>query len=129
MERKYRDRWKKVIKFLENLPPEKFNFNRFVTECNNGCGTVCCVVGWFADIFPRSFKWENLSTGKTITSCSRKGNAFGSIEDAATHLGVSYYDARQLFDTTNHNRERYGPNPEPKVLVKYIKEYLAGLPK
>lgn len=46
------DRLEKMIKFLEELPPKKFDFGTVVrSRDENDCGTVCCAMGWTPEIF------------------------------------------------------------------------------
>ena len=49
-----------ILEKLKTLKPEQFVFYDFVEEYDTkGCGTVCCVVGWFPRFFPNSgFKWQ-----------------------------------------------------------------------
>lgn len=42
---------KQVVDLLKSVLPQGGRLNMLITECNvdkNGCGTVCCVGGWFA---------------------------------------------------------------------------------
>lgn len=51
-----------ILSKLKTLKPKEFDFSSFVTEFDreNGCGTVCCVVGWFPKWFPNSgLIWKN----------------------------------------------------------------------
>ena len=63
----YAERLLKIADFLEELPPEKFNFRDYVSESKNDCGTVCCAIGWLPKIFPEDFYWINPNY-KFITS-------------------------------------------------------------
>ena len=70
---KYIKRFQKLIKFLERLPPSKFNFTSYFYEVDeNECGTVCCAVGWLPKVFPRAkvFKHDvfNLRTDVSETA-------------------------------------------------------------
>lgn len=42
----------KVARFLDTLTPDKWDFSQYVTAYENGCGTVCCALGWCPTIFP-----------------------------------------------------------------------------
>lgn len=50
-----------ILEKLKTLKPEEFVFYDFVVEHDTkGCGTVCCVVGWFPKFFRNSgFVWQN----------------------------------------------------------------------
>jgi hypothetical protein len=53
------ERLKATIEKLKQLEPNKFYYGNFVTESNGGCGTVCCVAGWYPEWFPESgLKWQ-----------------------------------------------------------------------
>lgn len=51
-----------ILEKIKTLKPKQFNFAHFVSDYDeeNGCGTVCCIVGWFPKFFPKSgFKWKD----------------------------------------------------------------------
>jgi len=51
-----------ILEKVKTLEPEQFVLSDFVYEYNDqdGCGTVCCIVGWFPKFFPKSgFIWEH----------------------------------------------------------------------
>lgn len=53
----------KLADFLEELPPEKFNFFEVVSSGeHNGhtCATVACAIGWTPKVFPRLVKWYHI---------------------------------------------------------------------
>jgi hypothetical protein len=43
-----------TIDKLKELDPSKFNYSHFIDEydADKGCGTVCCVAGWYPTWFP-----------------------------------------------------------------------------
>lgn len=51
-----------TIDKLKQLSPAQFNYESYVTEFNNkGCGTVCCVAGWYPEWFREAgLKWNEL---------------------------------------------------------------------
>lgn len=49
--------YNKMLEFLKTLDKDKFSFHKVVDKYENGCGTVCCVVGWFPKIFPDLVEW------------------------------------------------------------------------
>jgi hypothetical protein len=54
-------RLRKLIGFLRELPPEKFNFRNVLTERDHGCATVACAIGWLPAVFPKSLRWQAFS--------------------------------------------------------------------
>jgi len=50
----------KLVEKSSVLPPEKFNYVKFVTATDQkGCGTVCCLAGWYPKWFPEAgIEWE-----------------------------------------------------------------------
>lgn len=60
-----------TIEKIKTLKPEQFNYDAFVTEGKDGCGTTCCVAGWYPIWFPESkLKWvrsnNNYDTKDTV---------------------------------------------------------------
>lgn len=49
------DRLRKLIEFIRELPDEKFDFNTFVKEHDDSCGTVCCAAGWLPAADPENW--------------------------------------------------------------------------
>ena len=48
-----------ILNKVKTLKEEEFTFSTFVKESKNGCGTICCVAGWFPKWFPNSpFRWS-----------------------------------------------------------------------
>lgn len=120
MERKYRRRWNKLINFLENLAPDKFNIQGWVMEsCIVGkreCGTVCCAIGWFPKIFPRTFKWAAWSIQKI------NGYVDSEYSMTANHLNITMNESMDLFTGTGNI---LGENPTPQMLANRLKEVYA----
>lgn len=51
-----------ILEKVKTLKPEQFVFSDFVYDYDgqNGCGTVCCIAGWFPKFFSKSgFIWEH----------------------------------------------------------------------
>lgn len=52
------ERLEKLAAFLQVLPSEKWDFSEIVKEEDeNGCGTVCCAMGWTPKVFPELAQW------------------------------------------------------------------------
>jgi hypothetical protein len=79
----------KLIEFLEQLAPSKFNFNDVVTEYKNECGSVCCAIGWTPNIFPEMVSWRNRDV---VTKYSQ-----GYIDVAVELFNIDYEWAEDLF--------------------------------
>jgi hypothetical protein len=43
-----------TIEKIKTLKPEQFNYNAYVTNEKDGCGTTCCIAGWYPVWFPES---------------------------------------------------------------------------
>ena len=55
------EKLRKAIAFVRGLKPEQFDFSSTVRDCDdNGCGTVCCFMGWMPMVFPDEVRWEYL---------------------------------------------------------------------
>lgn len=96
----------KLIRFLDTLPPEKFNFASDVAKAHTNhtqCATVGCAIGWTPALFPRLVKWKfegewtdntyesilNFSgytlKGERATSYRKVGNFLFGIGDNGYH--------------------------------------------
>jgi hypothetical protein len=55
-------RLRKLIGFLRELPPEKFDFRDVVRDLDeHACATVACAIGWLPAVFPESLRWRAYS--------------------------------------------------------------------
>jgi hypothetical protein len=78
-----------TVKQLVNLPDDNFAYNLYVTKGNidKGCGTVCCVAGWYPKWFPESgLKWESIAD-KTVKLCNWETLVSDCLED---YHGLSF---------------------------------------
>ena len=92
--------YKKLMQFLEQLDSKKFNFNQVVTAFNKTkeCGSVCCVVGWFPDVFRNCLWFE--STPSRIDVKIEIGDTVikkGFVDVAAYVLDIPKEHASCLF--------------------------------
>lgn len=119
----------KLIKFLTDLPVEKYCLGQVVSKHSKGKGTVCCPVGWFPAIF-KGAKWVIV-----------KEHGYGDhhIEYEGLHmydwiaseiLGIPKWDARCLLTA---NQQHYinlpnlsklsSPQEMAETLTKYKERY------
>lgn len=61
------NRLAKLISFLEELEPEKFEFAKIRTE-DSRCGTTACAIGWTPEIFPNLVRIRTRRKYKRILS-------------------------------------------------------------
>lgn len=100
----------KLADFLEELPPEKFNFFKVVSRGeHNGhtCATVACAIGWTPKVFPRLVKWHYL-----------KGIAYfqvRNLKDEQLPGGECSGVAMYLFGITNEEASMFLPYKYEKL--------------
>lgn len=72
-----------IARGLEAMPPTQFDFRHLIRDFDpvNGCGTVCCAIGWFPRWFPKDWKWGDMP----------------AIEEASDYLGLTLRQAEKLF--------------------------------
>ena len=106
---------KKLIRlavFLENLPPERFNFRHIVDSNtweghqNLSCGTTACAIGWCPTIWPKHLKlvpYEDYKSSVVVvlknevpeSVCPSERDTFKS--DISKFFGITAEETRQLF--------------------------------
>lgn len=53
------DKLQKLADFLRTLEDEQFYFGSVVADADeDGCGTVCCAMGWAPAVFPKETHWH-----------------------------------------------------------------------
>lgn len=82
-------RLKKLADFLWQLENEKFNFGSWVFKEENGCGTVCCALGWMPKVDKR---WEWVLHLKTI-----RYGSFAPPSGGETYFGITSDEFLGLF--------------------------------
>lgn len=97
---------------MENLAAEKFNIRNWITEGERDCGSVCCAIGWFPKIFPRTFKWASWSIKKI------NGYCYSEYDLAAAHLDTTTNEAMDLFTGVGNI---LGENPTPQMLAARLR--------
>jgi hypothetical protein len=125
----HKSRLEEIARFLYTLPKEKFNIEDFVSEAEGGCGTVCCAIGWFPQIFPRNFKWVKrepnsiLSDELHVTSVTdNKGVAVYSH-----FLGLVPEQLFHLFYAGQQDGEQLTKNTTPRQLAAHIRKFIRGV--
>lgn len=102
-----RERMQKLIEFLEELEPSKFNIANLITKYDytNECGTVCCAVGWLPAVFPNLVKWErDLMSGEACLALANdeanKDDSFGYFwwEIPCQIFGIELEQVEMLFN-------------------------------
>lgn len=137
-----RARFLRLIDFLNRLPQEKFDFNEIVEEVEDGCGTVCCAVGWFPRVFPGSshydakamrHEWLQADMPTTIEAvvqvspCHRVEALYSHL--SAEVLGISYQVGHGLFapdsqSTVHPNLMDLDPDAAPRILAEVLEHFL-----
>jgi hypothetical protein len=121
-----REKFLAIIEFLEKLDESQFDYGDFVSKTDdNGCGTVCCVAGWFPAIFPNDFKWESkVFTGIIETNGNYSRTDFLEIDgsfDLALFFGEEFYQIDLNLPITDSESKL----PEVIHLFKtYVEKYV-----
>jgi hypothetical protein len=96
--RTYINRLRRLSAFLRTLPPERFNFRRLVLRCDtNGCGTVCCAVGWLPAVDKRNWKWSRCIYTSSIFPELRGFEGNPTIRSLSQYFGINTNHIIDLF--------------------------------
>lgn len=98
------ENFNKLIQFLNNLEKEKFNLSTVVNKYDfiNDCGTVCCAVGWFPNIF-QNCSWKTYENHDFVDvelnyeEERERNNVRGFVNVAASLLEIPHLHASCLF--------------------------------
>lgn len=122
-------RLKKLADFLHQLPKEKFDFKDWVTTQKNGCGTICCALGWMPKVDKR-WKWISISQApyRLIPYCET--TAFPSsvyYEQAQEYFGItpSEYCCLFISDYQNYIEYKDFSDPTPKQVARMYYRFIA----
>lgn len=91
------ERLAEVVVMLKELENKQFDFNDYIVDQKNGCGTVCCALGWMPRYMPQvGLRWIEEGGYITLGSTSSPG---GTDIDKITakYLGVSEFVVFGLF--------------------------------
>ena len=126
----HRRRLEKLANFLKTLKRKQFDFTEIIAKSENGCGTVCCAVGWLPAV-DRNIKWAqdlliddllNKKTGEEITF------RFGYASDGIlNYFGISQDEAKALFIPNQQyliGENELGEKATPKQVAKLIEKFL-----
>lgn len=125
-------RLRKLIGFLRQLPPEKFDFASVVEEYEkNGhiCGTVCCAIGWTPSIFPRIVEWTWCEEWEEANVRNKEGKQVGYQEVAHELFEISGSTARYLFapgyqKLVHVTLPKVGELATPKRVAAMLEKYI-----
>lgn len=132
-----RARLEQLIQFLEQLDPARFDFQRVVKEKDeNGCGTVCCAMGWTPALFPELIGWytakkalPGLGENPYQSFLAVENRPFTYAGAAERLFGIPCYTAHCLFMPGGQkyvhrslpDLNRYA---SPQVVAQMLKEFL-----
>lgn len=64
----------KTVEFMQQLKPSQFNYQQWVTKGESGCGTVCCIAGWYPKYRPDSgLVWSSFYGNVILVKGKDKG--------------------------------------------------------
>lgn len=154
-----RKRLLKLADFLDQLPPQKFDFDHIAVEGEKphmealkarteSCGTTACAIGWMPAVFPRLTRWTRTRSFfgyplgiEVALHGRRKARNFKVAQEV---FGLTEQEADWLFmpDTVVNNgltlwEDGYaeatspcGGNATPKQVARHIRKFVKhGLPK
>lgn len=122
-------RLEKLINFLDQLVPKKFDFSSVVTEVDSAeeCGTVCCAMGWTPVVFPDLVKW--CEKGYDIELVDSKYSRLGYYYVAHRLFGVSTLTALFLFSPNTQSMihpslSSCGRSATPKQVADMLRKFV-----
>lgn len=81
-------RLRKLAAFIGNLKPRQLDLSVPIREADkDGCGTVCCAIGWTPAVFPSLIRWSD----------PRLNRMFGWHKVATELFGIELADHRLRF--------------------------------
>lgn len=106
-----RKRLLKLADFLDQLPPQKFDFDSIAVEGEKphkealkarkeSCGTTACAIGWMPAVFPRLTRWvRTIAPWDTVTiHIAPKGRSkMRDFQVAEDVFGLTEQEAEWLF--------------------------------
>lgn len=108
-------RLEKLAAFLDKLPRKKFDFSILVAERDeDGCGTICCAIGWIPAVFPKLITWREM---RTLTITKVTWFLFGIFNGEDTY--------RLFFPRSSTNRaSALPPSATPKQVAREIRKFI-----
>lgn len=128
------DRLLKLAEFLDTLPEEKFNIRAYVKKAENGCGTVCCAVGWLPQVDPDNWKWKTLPLSQKVLPELRCNNTppgtYNSTptcaEDAMVYFDICPMLFDDLFMSGGYTHDDVTPTDVANAIRNVVKEHIHG---
>lgn len=137
----YKRRMLRLARFLDGLPPKKFNLNIIVgrttkppckTDLQTECGTVGCAFGWSPIVFPTLLEYRQGNYGPgdfdvVLKSKSRKVKKnFHAIMNV---LNLDYQESVDLFDPNGYISNDVGPKNVATKIREFVKDKDKAKPK
>lgn len=120
-----RQRFLTLIAFLDELPPEKFDFDVTVKEFDyDHCASIGCAIGWTPKIFPDLVFWSE----QTVAMKDGKGRGFEKV--AASLFGMGGCLADDFFSpegqaSIHDDLPECGTDATPKAVAAMMRTFLA----
>lgn len=146
MQAMYAKRLLKLADFLQQLPPQKFDFRSFTMRGDkpmlealkarrSSCGTTACAVGWMPAVFPRAVCWIGVDRpGYTLNVAMRNGarrrDAFWGTCKRVTNFDVAQrffrltYDETQTLFNPEENEDSLSADATAKQVATHIKRFV-----
>ena len=102
----------RTLEKLKTLKNEEFKFDREISKVENGCGAVCCIIGWFPQWFPEmGFVWTVDNTYKTLMTyyhgkplfCREVSQIYDLTLDETNYLFFGDTENNDQLPTLNNN--------------------------
>lgn len=66
------ERMTRTLDMLKSLPSESFRLSDWVTRWEDGCGTVCCIAGWYPKYIPEAGLTWGKSSNKPVALLTKE---------------------------------------------------------
>lgn len=146
MKAMYVKRLLKLADFLQQLPPQKFNFSSFTQRGDkpmlealearrSNCGTTACAIGWMPAVFPRTVCWIGVDKPGyelqvALRDGARKRDPFWGTRErlknfdvAERFFGLSRKEVHTLFNP-DENSDSLSSNATAKQVAAHIKRFV-----
>lgn len=124
----HKERLNMLIIFLDELDEERFTLTNSVLLIDDGCGSICCAIGWTPKIFPDLVRWtgeRSLTHGLALD-----GNESAAYSEVAQELfGIDNWMAIDLFAPDGQVRvhsalPECGAYATPKEVANMLRKFL-----
>jgi len=118
-----RERMQRMIAYLRELPPERFDYN---TIAKDECGSVGCVIGHTPHIFPEFAKYKRCDEGIRV----EVDGLTSYVKAGAIIFGLNEYVSEDLFTAGAHFIRRLklpvcDPNATPTEVADMLESFLS----